>query len=156
MFGQDTHRCVYGEDDEGNHASRMIHNCHFKLIFYPAGEIAVSCLTSMTIRAIIPDLYSHPDRQYQLVSMKASLVDELHGMDPNWPVDGELKGRPDRMFSPGVNRTLYVQGGKHWSLPPTSGKTDMVWYLEKEKGYSIAAEKIDRERQRQGCRNRCH
>ncbi len=105
----------YGEVGEDGHATRMMHNGRYKLIYYPVGN-----------HRQLFDLQTDPDELHNLASdtghrevlndLTEKLVDQLYGGDESWWNGTELVGSPDRTFHQGPNRGLSSQRGQHW--PP--------------------------------------
>ena len=129
MVGETRRDWFYGEIDEGPHATRMIHDGRFKLIYYAVGNVKQ-----------LFDLENDPrelrnlahDRQYTEVVSRLSdiLISQLYGGDEDWVRDGQFVGLPDRDFSPGPNRGLSSQRGLHWPPPPVTNMPQIEWYAE--------------------------
>ena len=129
MVGERKREWFYGEIDEGPHATRMIHDGRYKLIYYAAGN-----------RLQLFDLANDPHEMHDLASdndhggvvarLAEILVGQFYGGDQEWVRDGALVGLPDRDFVPGPNRGLSSQRGDHWPPPPATNMPQIEWYAE--------------------------
>lgn len=129
MFSDDTHSHIYGEDGEGGHASRMIHDGRYKLIYYPVGNLRQLFDIHEDPQEMC-DLAGDAGHAGKLEELTEILVSEIYGSDEAWMKSGKLVGEPDREFHAGANRTLYAQRGNQWPLPGPSDKAAMEWYPE--------------------------
>jgi arylsulfatase len=110
---------LYGENRERVHASRMIHDGRFKLIYYAVGN-----------RMQLFDLHEDPQELRDLGTSKEHkairedltqlLIKELYGADVEWLKDGRLIGLPEMTVEAEVNRGLSNQRGTHWPPPPVT------------------------------------
>ena len=117
MFTAAPREHLYGECNEGETATRMIHNGRYKLIYYPAGN-----------RRQLFDLESDPFECHDLSSssehagvlddLTSRLVAELYGSDLGWLEDDQLVGIPAPDFQQSSTRDLSLQRGTHWPYPP--------------------------------------
>ena len=110
---------LYGEYGEDGEATRMLHDGRFKLIYYATGN-----------RLQLFDLQNDPLEQTDLVDsadhsevvgrLTTKLVAELHGTDTQWLEQGRLVGFPTATGPAAPDRTLSLQRGRHWPVPPQS------------------------------------
>lgn len=112
MIDSDERSYLYGEHGEGVGAARMVHDGHYKLIYYPTGN-----------RVQLFDLNEDPHELDDLAEDDASvgvrdrllghLTDELYGDDCEWLRDGRLVGLPNRPYKGRADRGLANQRGLH-------------------------------------------
>ncbi|MEZ4865142.1 MAG: sulfatase-like hydrolase/transferase [Caldilineaceae bacterium] len=129
MVGEAKRPWFYGEIDEGAHATRMIHDGRYKLIYYAAGN-----------HRQLFDLQEDPGEQLDrardatyaepLERLTQLLISQLYGGDEVWVEDDKLVGLPDRDFTPGPNRGLTSQRGAHWPQPPATNMPQIEWHGE--------------------------
>ncbi len=137
MFDEATHAFIYGEDGEDGHASRMVHDGRYKLIYYPVGHRRQLFDVADDPREM-RDLAGDAGHRARLEELTGVLAGEMHGSDEQWIADGKLNGEEDRPFRAGANRTLYAQRGNQWPLPPLSDKAALEWYPEDAPGSGTA------------------
>ena len=108
---------LYGECNEGDTATRMIHCGRYKLIYYPAGNHRQLFDLQEDPQELVnlADDDRHSDTLEELTGL---LVSELYGDDLNWLSDGRLQGLPEPTYIPADNRGLLLQRGVHWPPPP--------------------------------------
>ena len=111
---------LYGEQDEGVTASRMIVTGGYKLIYFATGNRRLLFDLGSDPHELC-DLSSDPAHAEILSELTALLLRELHGRDLEWVKDGELIGLPGRRFEPSPSQGLFGQRGSHWPPPPASG-----------------------------------
>ena len=129
MVGEQKRDWFYGEIDEGAHATRMIHDGRYKLVYYAAGN-----------HRQLFDLQEDPDEMMDrvrdpgyaepLARLTGLLISQLYGGDEAWVQNGELVGLPEREFIPGPNKGLTSQRGAHWPPPPASHMPQIEWHGE--------------------------
>jgi hypothetical protein len=117
---------MYCEVADDDHASRMVTDGRFKLIYYPVGN-----------RTYFFDLQNDPNELTDLSGsaehrqvcgrLKDRLIQELYGGDEAWARHGELCGLPAKPFRSGGNRTLSAQRGDHWPPPPITNIPQIEW-----------------------------
>ena len=132
MVRSKTRPWLYGECSEGYHATRMVHDGRFKLIYYPVGN----CRQLFDLEqdpAEITDLSDDPGNSKVLERLSATLISQLYGGDEEWVRDGRLVGYPDRPFIPGPDRGLASQRGDHWPAPPKTDIVQIEWHSDKER-----------------------
>ena len=110
---------IYGEYGEGAEATRMIRAGQHKLIYYACGN-----------RRQLFDLGADPREQTDLSDstehagirerLTGLLVDELYGDDLGWLAERRLVGLPEDSATGSPDRTLSLQRGRHWPVPPQS------------------------------------
>lgn len=119
LVGQRRRESLYGEYGEGHEATRMIHDGRFKLIYYaPGNRVQLFDLESDPLE--LEDLSesdSHGDVRERLTRL---LLDSLYGGDIAWVRDGGLVGIPEDTSPSPPDRTLALQRGSHWPIPPQS------------------------------------
>ena len=129
MFGDASHEFIYGEDGEGGHSSRMVHDGRYKLIYYPVGNLRQLFDVAEDPRELT-DLADDPAHKSRRDHMTDVMAAEMYGTDQRWLTGGNVVGEPDRPFHAGANRSLYAQRGNQWPLPPLCDKAAMEWYPE--------------------------
>ena len=97
----------------------MIHEGQHKLIYYAYGN-----------RMQLFDLQEDPKEQVDLIESTSHvdirerltklLISELYGNDSAWQTDGRFVGLPIKSESGPPDRTLSLQRGRHWPVPPQS------------------------------------
>lgn len=126
MLGNEKREHVYCEVADDDHASRMVSDGKYKLIYYPVGN-----------RSFLFNLEDDPHELRDLsasaehASVRQKLIEilssELYGGDEKWVVDGNLKGLPSKDFKPAGNRTLSAQRGSHWPPAPIVDIPQIEW-----------------------------
>ena len=102
---------LYGEHSEDDHATRMIRDERYKLIYYPVGN-----------RKQLFDLENDPREMNDLAGrgdvadveqrLTQLLIEDLYGGDTEWlDGDGNLAGLPDKEYRPPPARDLHAQRG---------------------------------------------
>ncbi len=117
---------IYCEVADDDHASRMVSDGHFKLIYYPVGNAVLlfDLKEDRTEEVNIADDERYADVRRKLTAL---LIAELYGGDEAWAENGVLKGLPAKPFTPGGNRTLSAQRGNHWPPPPITNIPQIEW-----------------------------
>ena len=88
---------IYGEDRRGGHATRMMRDGRYKLIYYPVGNRSQLFDVTADPREMI-DLSRDPEHADRLQHLTQILVDSMYGSDEKWIKGGQLRGEPDREF----------------------------------------------------------
>ncbi|MCZ6679520.1 MAG: sulfatase-like hydrolase/transferase, partial [Candidatus Poribacteria bacterium] len=131
MVGGQTRDWFYGEVGEDDHATRMIHDGRFKLIYYPVGN----CRQLFDLESDpqeLTDLSNSAEHADVLARLTDLLISQLYGGDEAWVQNGQLVGLPDRDFVPGPNRGLSSQRGAHWPPPPQTDMPQIEWFSERK------------------------
>jgi arylsulfatase A-like enzyme len=129
MVGDQKRDWLYGEVGEDDHATRMLHDGRYKLIYYPVGNCRQLFDLETDPHEFI-DLSESADHADVLERLTQLLIGQLYGGDESWVRDGQLVGRPDRLFAPGPNKGLSSQRGHHWPPPPRTNMPQIEWHQE--------------------------
>jgi arylsulfatase A-like enzyme len=129
MVGEQKRDWLYGEVGEDDHATRMIHDGRYKLIYYPVGNYR-QLFDLETDPEEFTNLAASPDHAEILARLTGLLIDQLYGGDEAWVQNGQLVGREDRPFVPGPNKGLSSQRGLHWPPPPRTDMPQIEWHVE--------------------------
>jgi arylsulfatase A-like enzyme len=132
MVGEQKRSWLYGEIGEDGHATRMIHNGRYKLIYYPVGNYQ-QLFDLETDPDELIDLSRSPDHAEILAQLTQLLIGQLYGGDEAWVQASQLVGLPDREFVPGPNKGLSSQRGHHWPPPPRTDMPQIEWHHEAKK-----------------------
>ena len=127
MVGENKREWFYSEIGEGDHASRMIHDGRYKLIYYPAGNWR-QLFDLETDPHELTDLSSDQAHGEVIDRLTDLLISQLYGGDEAWVVNGRLVGLEDREFRQGPNRGLTSQRGHHWPPPPKTDMPQIQWH----------------------------
>lgn len=110
---------LYGEYGESAEATRMLYDGRFKLIYYAYGN-----------RLQLFDLQADPQEMHDLSEgeehqeirheLTKQLLAELYGNDQEWATAERLVGMPLSEASERPDRSLSLQRGSHWPIPPQS------------------------------------
>ncbi|MEZ4731393.1 MAG: sulfatase-like hydrolase/transferase [Caldilineaceae bacterium] len=129
MVGEQQRDWFYGEIDEGAHATRMIRDGRYKLIYYAAGNhrqlFDLQEDPNESLDCAQDPAYAEP-----LERLTQVLITQLYGGDEAWVQDGTLVGLPDRPFVPGPNRGLTSQRGAHWPQLLATNMPQIEWHGE--------------------------
>jgi arylsulfatase len=117
MVGGRRRTILYGECREERSATRMVHDGHHKLIWYPAGN-RVQLFDVADDPRDLYDRAGHPGYREVRERLEVTLVEHLYGDDLAWVRDGQLVGFEPGPFSSKPNRALSGQRGVHFPLPP--------------------------------------
>jgi len=128
MVGEEKRDWFYGEVSEGDHATRMIHDGRFKLIYYAVGNCRQLFDTVADPQELV-DLAAAPEHAETLERLTERLIGELYGGDEEWVQDGKLVGKSNLEYQPGSNRGLTSQRGQHWPPPPKSDMPQIQWHM---------------------------
>ena len=117
-FSEEKRELLYTEVNEGEKATRMVHDGRHKLIYYPVGNY--SQLFDLKV-----DPYEEKnlieDSKYdnEIEKLTQFLISQFYHGDENWAEGNRLVGLPNQSFHSKADFTLYNQRGGHW--PPPSG-----------------------------------
>lgn len=111
-IGEKRRQHMYCEVADDDHASRMVTDGRYKLIYYPVGNASYlfDLRNDKNEQVNLADDEAHQDVRDKLAGI---LIGELYGGDETWASGGRLKGTPPKKFLPGGNRTLSAQRGEH-------------------------------------------
>lgn len=123
MVGDDKRDMLYAECNEGETATRMVHDRRFKLIYYAAGN-RTQLFDLQSDPDELNDLSNEPNHQQTREDLTQTLIDSLYGSDETWLSDGQLIGLPEPDFEATANRGLSIQRGVHWPPPPVVPPVD--------------------------------
>lgn len=126
MVGDERRDYIYCEVADDDHASRMIADGRFKLIYYAVGNVS-QLFDLISDPNELTDLADDPAHGEVRARLESLLVQELYGGDEAWASDGRLRGLPAKPFVPGGNRTLSAQRGGHWPPPPITDIPQIEW-----------------------------
>jgi arylsulfatase A-like enzyme len=129
MVGERKRDWLYGEVGEDGHATRMIHDGRYKLIYYPVGNYR-QLFDLQTDPDELIDRSTSPDHRDILARLTGLLIGQLYSGDEAWVRDGQLVGLPNRQFAPGPNKGLSSQRGNHWPPPPRTDMPQIEWHTE--------------------------
>jgi arylsulfatase A-like enzyme len=119
MVGRSQREWFYGEYGEHIEATRMIHDGRYKMIYYAAGNRR-QLFDLETDPQEMSDLIDAEDHQSVRLRLTKQLQSELYGSDLDWIRDGQLVGLPNQANEEVPDRTLSLQRGRHWPVPPQS------------------------------------
>ncbi len=129
MVSGECREYIHGEFGEEQHASRMIRDLRYKLIWYPCGNHTQLFDLESDPNEMV-DLAQDPTHADVIASLKTRLRSEMYGTDEKWLDGSEIVGEPGRTFHPGPNRGLSLTRGHQWPVPPINRKGDMVFFPE--------------------------
>lgn len=125
MVGEEKRDWLYGEVNEGDLATRMVHNGRYKLIYYATGNYS-QLFDLENDPHELEDLSTSDDHTEVLTELTDILISQLYGGDEAWVVDGKLMGLPDKPGTLGGNKGLSGQRGEHYPPPPKTRLGQMV------------------------------
>ena len=131
MVGEETRDHVYGECGEDDHATRMIREERYKLIYYPIGN-HVQLFDMINDPHEMTDLAADPAHAAMLERMTRRLVAELHGSDQDWLDGDKLVGKPDKTYEWAPHRSLNSQRGDGWPPSPKVDIPQIEWTQERK------------------------
>lgn len=130
MVGETRHDYIYGECGEDDHASRMIRDERFKLIYYPVGNHS-QLFDIIADPHEMTDLAQEAEHAETLDRLQALLMDEMYGVDLDWIEDDRLTGKPDRDYRWAPHRSLNSQRGDGWPPSPKVEIPQIEWTRER-------------------------
>lgn len=130
MVGDQTRAHLYGECGEDDHASRMIRDDRYKLIYYPVGN-HFQLFDMVKDPHEMSDLARSPEQGATLERLQTILVGEMYGVDLDWIKDGKIVGKPDRPYSWAPHRSLNSQRGDGWPPSPKVEIPQIEWTKER-------------------------
>ncbi len=131
MIGDAGHDYIYGECGEDDHATRMVRNSQYKLIYYPVGN-HFQLFDLQSDPRELTDLSGDPAHGETLNLLQATLISELYGSDLNWLQDGKLVGYPDKVYRWAPHRSLNSQRGDGWPPSPKVEIPQIEWTMERK------------------------
>lgn len=127
MFADKSRDTLYGECSEGDHATRMLHDGRFKLIYYATGNV-FQLFDLENDPKEMTDLAGEPEYMDIQKRLQEALKKELYGEDLSWLKDGEFVGWPDKAFVLGPHRNLNSQRGDGWPPSPPVDIPQVEWH----------------------------
>ena len=107
---------LYCEAQEGVTATRMITDCQYKLIWYPAGNRwQMFDLNDDPYEK--NDLSNNKTYKKQMINLQDELIKELYGCDKKWLKGNNFIGFKASNFIPAPDRNLSGQRGLHYPPP---------------------------------------
>ena len=120
---------IYGECGEDNHATRMIRDCRYKLIYYPVGN-HFQLFDLENDPHEMTDLVAGPRHADIFARLQSLLRSEIYGGDLDW-LDGEtFVGKPDKPYHWAPHRSLNSQRGDGWPPSPKVDIPQIEWTQE--------------------------
>ncbi len=101
---------LYAEHYEDDHATRMVRDDRFKLIYYPVGN-HFQLFDIKNDPHELHDLANDPAWAEIRDDLETQMITNLYGTDQTWVSNGGLGGLPDKEFAPAPNRGLTAQRG---------------------------------------------
>ena len=130
MIGAERRSRIYGEVGNDDHATRMVRDARYKLIYYPVGNYRQLFDLQVDPREMT-DLAADPAHEAILERLTSCLVDELYGPDLEWLDGRRLVGRPDRPYRWAPHRSLNSQRGDGWPPSPKVDIPQVEWSRER-------------------------
>lgn len=130
MVGETRHDHIFGECGEDDHASRMIREERFKLIYYPTGNHR-QLFDLVDDPHEMSDLAGEPAHADTLTRMTECLIAEFYGSDMAWLDGDRLVGTPDRPYQWAPHRSLNSQRGDGWPPSPKVDIPQIEWTRER-------------------------
>ena len=121
---------LYGECGEDDHASRMIREERWKLIWYPTGN-HFQLFDIENDPHEMTDLASDPTCGETLERLQNRLRGELYGSDLELMDGDRFVGRPDREYRWAPHRSLNSQRGDSWPPGPIVDIPQIEWTKER-------------------------
>lgn len=131
MVGAKTRDTLYGECGEDDHATRMIRDARYKLIYYPVGNHA-QLFDLAEDPHEMTDLSRDPDHAGTLARLQDRLIAQFYGTDLDWISDSTLVGKPDRPYAWAPHRSLNSQRGDGWPPSPKVEIPQIEWTKERQ------------------------
>lgn len=130
MVGDVKRTRIYGECGEDDHATRMIREGRWKLIYYPVGNYTQLFDIEADPKELC-DLSADPHYQDTVKNLTDKLTAEIYGVDETWITDGCLTGKPDRPYHWAPHRSLNSQRGDGWPPGPVVDIPQIEWTRER-------------------------
>jgi arylsulfatase A-like enzyme len=130
MVGERKREHLYGECGEDDHATRMIREDRYKLIYYPTGN-HFQLFDMIADPREMTDLASDPAVSGELGRLKQVLLGEVYGSDMAWVKDGIFVGKPNRPYRWAPHRSLNSQRGDGWPPSPKVEIAQIEWTQER-------------------------
>ena len=116
LVGSTRREWLYGECHEGDHATRMVREGRYKLIYYAVGNRSQLFDLDADPHEL-HDLSRSPEHEEVLERLTQRMVGSLYGSDAEWLHEGQLVGLPDKPYVLQANRGLSGQRGTHGPTP---------------------------------------
>lgn len=129
MLGDEQRETLYGEYGESTHASRMVRDERYKLIWYPCGN-QYQLFDLQADPTELNDIANQPETQAIQARLSHILLSRLYGNDERWIDGDQLVGEPAKTFRPGSNRSLSATRGNQWPVPPVTDKAFFDFFNE--------------------------
>jgi arylsulfatase A-like enzyme len=110
LLSENRREYLYAEHYENDHATRMVRDERFKLIYYLVGN-HFQLFDLQNDPHELHNLADDPDFSKVLEALETKLITQLYGVDLTWINNGRLGGLPDKKFVPAPNRGLTAQRG---------------------------------------------
>jgi arylsulfatase A-like enzyme len=121
---------IYGECGEDDHATRMIRDGDWKLIWYPTGN-HFHLFDMQNDPHEMTDLASKTEHASTLLRLQKMLKSELYGGDLEWMDGDQFVGVPDRAYRWAPHRSLNSQRGDGWPPGPVVDIPQIEWTKER-------------------------
>jgi arylsulfatase A-like enzyme len=110
LTGDDRRHYIYGEQWDGDLASRMVRAGNHKLIYYPVGNHTQLFDLDQDPNELVnrADEAAYAEVRQEITEI---LIDHLYGDDLTWLENGRLVGLPDKAWTPQPDRGLGGQRG---------------------------------------------
>jgi len=119
MFNNRPRKMLYGEYGEDAEATRMILDERFKLVYFAYGN-RLQLFDMHDDRDECTDLINSVDHANVRTRLTEQLISQMYGSDAKLFRDDELVGLPIDTSPHLPDRTLSLQRGRHWPVPPQS------------------------------------
>ncbi|MGI9433451.1 MAG: sulfatase-like hydrolase/transferase [Geminicoccaceae bacterium] len=131
MVGAEMRDYIYGECGEDDHASRMVREERYKLIYYPVGN-HFQLFDLIDDPQELQDLAATPAHAATLERLKTTMISAFYGSDMAWFEGNQLVGKPDRPYQWAAHRSLNSQRGDGWPPSPKVDIPQVEWTREKK------------------------
>lgn len=128
--GAEKRTMLYGEVGEDDHATRMIRDERYKLIYYPVGN-HLQLFDLKHDPNELSDIARAPENAATLRRLSEALITRLYGTDLDWINNGKLTGKPDRRYHWAPHRSLNSQRGDGWPPSPKVEIPQIEWTNER-------------------------
>ena len=119
MFGDQPREWLYGEYGEAAEATRMVRDHRDKLIYYAYGN-RMQLFDLQEDPCECRDLAGSADHAEIRAQLTELLATQRYGNDDAFYRGDELVGVPLEEAPATPDRTLSLQRGRHWPVPPQS------------------------------------